>query len=80
MNDKIFKLETGFKNNVSLEKEEWVKYYEKEIDAVRNAHNNLIKKYNDTLYNHQKSLIENDKMKFTFDQMCMNLEQLQNDH
>lgn len=35
LNQKIFNLENGFKNNKALEKEEWKKFYDREIEILK---------------------------------------------
>ena len=43
LNQKIFLLENGFKDGKAVEKEEWKKFYEKEIELLRAQNIKLLK-------------------------------------
>jgi hypothetical protein len=43
LNQKIFNYENGFKNGVPLEKEEWKKFYDREVESLRSQNVSLLK-------------------------------------
>jgi hypothetical protein len=43
LTQKVFYLENGFRDGQAVEKEEWKKLYDKEMDGIRNHNYKLLK-------------------------------------
>ena len=63
-----------------MEKEEWVKFYDREMESLRSANIELSKGNTENLYKVSKLQIENETLKHKFEEINMLLEQSQNDY
>ncbi|CDW88897.1 UNKNOWN [Stylonychia lemnae] len=75
----LFIYENGFRDGHAIEKDEWKKFYDKEIEQVRDSNIQLIKKGSELGYNIQKQQAEIELLKHQFSELNMELEQSQNE-
>lgn len=67
--------ENGFKDGQAVEKQEWKKMYEKEIDDLRLQNTKFSRQSAEAAYNYSKCSIEYEHLKHKFEETNMQLEQ-----